>query len=595
MQINSVDNLGQIKTLVDLFNWRVTQTPKLVAYRQYNALTKKWESFTWAQIGSSVQAWHSALMPLDLLDGARIAILLPNGINAVCIDQASLTSGFVPVPMHSLDNPASIAYIIKDSDASVLFVSTLAEWEAIKIVGEEMPLLQYIVVTDDDVISQNDSPSPAIIHLPTWLSGGKTSNNSSATVISPEALATIVYTSGTTGRPKGVMLTHRNVVSNIKAVFARVEVLSTDVFLSFLPLSHTFERTAGYYLPIAAGSCVAFARSVALIPDDLKYMKLQEKMAQSGALTQSLFKLTETVGWRYFCHHQNLPYTKSALSWLDPVVLSFLRWLVARKILEQFGGRLRAAVCGGAPISQSLAECFLAFGVPLLQGYGMTETSPIVSCNQLDDNWPMTVGKALDNIEVRLGENSELQVHGDCVMAGYWKRPEDTQNTMTSDGWLRTGDQAKIEDGRIQIIGRIKDIIVTSTGEKISPSDLELAITADPLFEQVFVIGENRPFISVFVVLNQDVWKDLCQKNGSLKKIDTPLDSAVVQKNVLTKIQEATKSFPYYAVPRAVRISPEPWSLQNGLMTPTLKLKRKALLEHFKVEIEDIYKQRTSS
>ncbi|MBC7750772.1 MAG: long-chain fatty acid--CoA ligase [Candidatus Saccharibacteria bacterium] len=609
--MNSIESLGQTNTLVDLLNWRITQTPQLEAYRQYNASIETWQSFTWAQIGSLVQTWRNALTPLRLLEGARIAILLPNGINAVCIDQASLASGFIPVPMHSLDNPASIAYIIKDSDASVLFVSALSEWEAIKGIGAELPELQYIVVNEDDVFPQGDSNAPAIIHLSTWLSGGAPSDPLSSTVILSEALAAIVYTSGTTGRPKGVMLTHRNVLSNIKAVFARVEVFSTDVFLSFLPLSHTFERTAGYYLPIAAGSCVAFARSVAQIPEDLKlirptvlisvpriyervYVKLQEKIAQSSELTQRLFTLTQTVGWRHFCQQQQLPYDKSALDWLDPLLLPCLRWLVARKVLALFGGRLRAAICGGAPLSQPLAECFLALGIPLLQGYGMTETSPIVCCNMLDDNWPLTVGKALDHIDVRLGENDELQVHGDCVMAGYWKRPEDTEKTMTLDGWLRTGDQANLDGGRIQIIGRIKDIIVTSTGEKISPSDLELAISADPLFSQVFIIGENRPFISVFVVLNQEIWKNLYQQSNGYEKADLSLNSAFVQTTVLAKIQEATKSFPYYAIPRVVKIAPEPWSLQNGLMTPTLKLKRKALLAHFEVEIEDIYKQRTS-
>jgi long-chain acyl-CoA synthetase len=229
-------------------------------------------------------------------------------------------------------------------------------------------------------------------------------------------------------------------------------------------------------------------------------------------------------------------------------------------------------------------------GLPLLQGYGMTETSPVVSANKVVDNHPTTVGRPLKGVQVRIGELSELQVRGPGVMKGYWKRPEDTANAMTADGWLRTGDQAVIEEERIRIVGRIKEIIVTSTGEKIPPGDLELAIGADPLFDQVFVIGENRPFIAAFVVLNKGLWEALAASIG----VDaaTGLDSEPARAAVLEKIQATTRSFPIYAVPRGVRLTLEPWSIQNGLMTPTLKLKRKALNARFEAEIEDVYAAR---
>jgi long-chain acyl-CoA synthetase len=598
-----------VATLADLFDWRVRQTPENEAYRYFNSKTECWRSCTWAQVGARVRAWRSALAASCLAPGARVAVLLPNGLDAVCVDQASLAQGLVPVPMHALDNPASIAYIVKDSDASMLVLSTRAQWEAISAIGEVMPLLKLILVVDDGNFVSNYSPPPAlegVVALATWLANGGSSDNALEPLAPGGALAAIVYTSGTTGRPKGVMLTHDNILSNIRAVMARVEVRSSDVFLSILPLSHTFERTAGYYLPIAAGSCVAYARSVAEIPEDMatvrptilvsvpriyerSYMKLQVTLAQSSQLTRRLFTLTQAIGWRRFCRKQHLPCDGAPLDWLDPLLYPVLHLLVARAVLARFGGRLRVAVCGGASLSQTVAECFLAFGLPLVQGYGMTETSPVISCNTPTDNWPTTVGRPLEGVRVRVGENNELQVLGCSVMAGYWKRPADSAQAMTDDGWLRTGDQAILEGGRIRIIGRIKEIIVTSTGEKIAPMDLELAIAVDPLFEQVFVIGDNRPFIAAFVGLSRS-GLDMLSRQLKLDVSDSvKLNSALVQNAVLERIQSASRHFPNYAVPRVVRVTAEPWSLQNGLMTPTLKLKRNALLEHFHSEIDDIY------
>jgi long-chain acyl-CoA synthetase len=322
-------------------------------------------------------------------------------------------------------------------------------------------------------------------------------------------------------------------------------------------------------------------------------VKLQETVADSSHFSQRLFALTQAIGWRRFSRNQHLPNAGASSRWLDALLFAVLRPLVARKVLAQFGGRLRIAVCGGAPLSQAVAECFLALGLPLVQGYGMTETSPVVACNTPADNWPATVGKPLAGVAVRIGENQELQVRGGGVMAGYWKRPEESAKAMTEDGWLHTGDQAVMEGGRIRIIGRIKEIIVTSTGEKIAPADLELAITADPLFEQVFVTGDNRPFIAAFVVLSRAGLAELLHQLPLDTNESAALDSPLLQNAVLRRVQQASMRFPAYAVPRIVRITTEPWSLQNGLMTPTLKLKRNALLAHFHTEINDIYALRT--
>ncbi|MBU6466296.1 MAG: AMP-binding protein, partial [Burkholderiales bacterium] len=265
------------QTLPQLFSNRVALTPDAPAYRLYDLATQAWSDLSWAQTAKQVASWTQALAAMQLPAGARVAILLPNGLHAVCADQSTLAAGCVPVPLHAIDNPGSIAYILQDSDASVLIVGQAAQWEQIRAVGTAFPALRAVVVTDEDsALKLHPTPSdgPALGSLAQWL--GDAGQPLAAPVPmppGPDDLAAIVYTSGTTGKPKGVMLTHRNVVSDVQAVLERIAPTQDDVFLSFLPLSHTFERTGGYYLPIAAGCCVAFARSVALLADDLKIIR----------------------------------------------------------------------------------------------------------------------------------------------------------------------------------------------------------------------------------------------------------------------------------------------------------------------------------
>ncbi len=596
----------EINTLSELFQWRVRTSPEAAAYRQFNPEKDLWEAVNWRGIGALVGRWQSSLRQLNLPHGSRVALLLPNGVTAVAVDQGALAAGLVPVPLHAVDNPGSIAYILNDSEASVLVLRTRKEWNEIAAAGEALPNLKLVVMICEDPGGDAGNASAAqtkLAAMPSWLAA----DSGIAEPPSPQEqdLAAIVYTSGTTGKPKGVMLTHRNVMANVRSVLDQVPATADDVFLSFLPLSHTFERTAGYYLPIAAGSSVVYVRSVAQIASDLKlvrptvlisvpriyerfFSKIQENMTAARIFTRGLFALATETGWRRFCRVQKIPMQSGVPAWIDGLLWPALDLLVARKIRGLFGGRVRIAVSGGAPLSPAVAQCFIGLGLPLLQGYGMTETSPVVAANTRDDNWPDTVGKPLLNVEVRIGDTLELQVRGDNVMKGYWKRPEDTQKTMTEDGWLRTGDQAAIENGRVRILGRIKEIIVTSTGEKIAPADLELAITADPLFEQAYVIGEGRPFLAVIVVLNKEQWHLLAQAGG-FDAGQPGLNADAARKALMARIQAATARFPSYAVPRAVWSTLEPWTIQNSLMTPTLKLKRNNLQSRYQTEIEALY------
>ena len=612
----SPSDIASVQTLPQLLAYRAARTPISEAYRAFDPHTNAWVSLTWADTAQRVSTWAHALTAMQLPAAARVAILLPNGLNAMCADQSTLATGCVPVPLHAIDNPGSIAYILADCEASMLFVSQAEQWEKIQAVGTPFPALRAVVITDEDAATfkatVGSGEGPAVGSLAQWLAGAAHAG-SAPVPKAPQAddLAAIVYTSGTTGKPKGVMLTHHNVVSDVKAVLDRISPTVDDVFLSFLPLSHTFERTGGYYLPIAAGSCVAYARSVQQLAEDMRtvrptvlvsvpriyeriHAKLLEKLSPTPWKMQ-LYEAAQHKGWARFCAAQGLPAPASkdgqAAGWMSALPWPLLQALVAKPLLAQFGGRVRVAVSGGAPLSPTIAKCFLGLGLPLIQGYGMTETAPVVSVNSLDDNDPACVGKALPGVEVRIGDNRELQVRGPIVMKGYWKRPEDTAKILSTDGWLGTGDQAEIVNGRIYIKGRIKEIIVTSTGEKVPPGDLELALLADPLLEQAFVVGENRPFIACVAVLKRDEWQRLAADLGLSPQDADSLNHPSVHRAVLARIEKNTASFARYAVPRAVHLTLTPWTIENTFMTPTLKLKRNNLTAHFAEAIEGMYQK----
>ncbi|MBU0746702.1 MAG: AMP-binding protein, partial [Gammaproteobacteria bacterium] len=321
----SPSDIASVQTLPQLLAFRAARTPHSEAYRAFDPHANTWVSLTWADTAQRVSTWAQALAAMQLPTAARVAILLPNGLNAMCADQSTLATGCVPVPLHAIDNPGSIAYILADCEASMLIVSQAEQWEKIQAVGTPFPALRAVVITDDDTstfqATAASGEGPAVGSLAQWLAGAAHAG-SAPVPKAPEAddLAAIVYTSGTTGKPKGVMLTHRNVVSDVKAVLDRIAPTVDDVFLSFLPLSHTFERTGGYYLPIAAGSCVAYARSVQQLADDLRtvrptvlvsvpriyeriHAKLLEKLSPTPWKMQ-LYEAAQHKGWARFCAAQ---------------------------------------------------------------------------------------------------------------------------------------------------------------------------------------------------------------------------------------------------------------------------------------------------
>ncbi len=595
----NVISCAEAGSLPGLFRERCRRTPDGEAYRQYNAAAERWESYSWRETGALATRWQASLVHEGLEAGERIAILLKNSVEWVCMDQAAQSLGLVVVPLYTTDNPHNIAYILGDCGARLLLVGDAADWQALAPLRDRFPDLAKVLC-----VNPSTAAEAPVIPVEEWLVAE--SGDADPPDIDPHGLATIVYTSGTTGRPKGVMLSHHNILWNVEAVLELVPGYVEDVYLSFLPLSHAFERTVGYYLPIMAGSTVAFARSVPDLPEDLLtvrptvlvsvprvyervYDKLQGQLHRKGALATTLFQRAQTVGWSRFLAEQGRgdpPGMMARLAW--PV----LERLVAHKILARMGGRLRLAISGGAPLAPKLSHCFIGLGLPLLQGYGLTETSPIVTANTLQDNLPDSVGVPLPGVEVRLGANDELLVRGPNVMLGYWNDPNKTRQAIDAEGWLHTGDIARIDDaGHIYIVGRLKEIIVMSTGEKVPPGDLELALTDDPLFDQAMVTGEGKSHLVAVIVLNPETWPTVARSLGLEPDVPESLEAPELMELVKGKVTAALQNFPAYARIPAVHVTLEPWTIENGMITPTMKLKRPVIEERLSEQISRLYER----
>jgi long-chain acyl-CoA synthetase len=588
-------------TLDGLFMQRVRRSPERVAYRMYDRREECWQALTWRDMAAWVARWRSALSgESGLRAGDRVAILLRNCPEWVMFDQAALSLGLVVVPLYTDDRADNAAFILQDAAVKVLLVQDAGRWKRLAEAVEDGPSPARVVILESGrEAEQLAAGDERVVTAGDWLPVAAAEPRPREG--NPRDLATIVYTSGTTGRPKGVMLSHRNLLSNAHASLTLIDCYQEDIFLSFLPLSHTLERTGGYYLPMMAGASVAYARSVGQLASDLQeirptaliavprifervYQRLRDQIRVRPLPVKLLFDLAVRAGWRRFQHEQG------RAGW-HPLLLLWplLRRRVADQVLSRLGGRLRVTVSGGAPLPLEVARLFIGLGLPLLQGYGLTETGPVVSVNTLGSNDPASVGVAVRGVQVRIGEDRELLVRGPGVMLGYWNNHAATAQVMDPDGWLRTGDQARIEDGHIYITGRLKDILVLSNGEKVPPADMEMAIALDPVFEQVLVIGEGRSYLSALAVLNADLWAGLAREYGLDPGRPESLDDPGLLRDMLKRMRDALRGFPGYAKVRRLSLGLEPWSVDNGLMTPTLKVKRAEVVRRYADRIEAMY------
>lgn len=589
----------QAGTLAGLLQQRVQRSPDEVAYRYWHEDSECWRDLSWAAVGAAVGRWQAALAREGLQPGERVALMLKNGPEWVMFDQAALANGLVVVPLYTQDRAENVAYILQNAGVRLLLIGEQEHYDCLQPVWQQLDGLQRIVSLEPvDTAGREEA---RLVSAGAWLPDQGELKPQAGDA---HALATIVYTSGTTGRPKGVMLSHHNILWNAFQSLKRVHVEPDELFLSFLPLSHTLERTAGYYLPMMAGSTVAYNRSIALLADDLLavrptvlisvprifervYNKIHAGLAAKPPLAQRLFRLAVDTGWQRFEHGQG------RAAWSPRLLLwPLLKKLVADQVLARLGGRLRLAVVGGAPLPLEVARLFIGLGLPMIQGYGLTETSPVISVNPLENNDPRSVGCLLEGIEARIGEQEELLVRGPGVMLGYWGDETATRAIIDGDGWLHTGDKARLDNGQLYITGRLKEIIVMANGEKVPPADMEMAICMDPLFEQAMVVGDNRPFLAALLVLAPEPWRRLARELGLDPDDPEACRSSRAREVVLERVARRISSFPGYANIRRVYCQLQPWTIEDGLITPTLKLKRGEIQARFETEIESLYRER---
>ncbi len=588
---------AQARTLYGLFRERAKRNPDKLAYRNYDRDAKVWTDTSWAQMTELVARWQTALAGENLQTGDRVAISLRNCKEWVAFDQAALGLGLVTVPLYCDDRADNVAYILNDCTAKLVLIENPRLWQRLAPALKDVASLQRILVLESDQ-DEPKASEPRLRMVDDWLPAkGQLSEDKSES----KGLASIVYTSGTSGRSKGVMLSHYNMLGIAEASWKVVNVRTTDLFLSFLPLSHTFERTVGYYVAMMAGAAVAHARSVNQLAEDLVELKptvliavprifervhtrIMQQMNKGPAIKKKLFDLTVAVGWKRFEFHQGRALPSPAL-----VLWPLLNKLVAQKVMDKLGGRVRASISGGAALPPAISRVFIALGLNLMQGYGLTEFSPVASVNPEGDNQPSTIGPALPGVEAKIGEDKELLLRGPGVMMGYWNNPVATQQAIDAEGWLHTGDQAEIVNGHIRIIGRIKEIVVMSNGEKLPPADIEAAITLDPLFEQAMIVGEGKPYLTALVVLNAEQWPEVAAELGLNPNDRGVLTNPALVQKMQARVTQLLKDFPGYAKVRRITLSLEPWSVDNGCLTATMKLKRNMVVQQYAQAIEHMY------
>ena len=574
-------------------------------------------AITYIELHRSVDRLARSLRNLGIRPGGRVAILARNCPEWVVADLAALKCGAIVVPLYTTLSPAALKYIISDSGSCVVFAGDGGFFATVDSLRNELGCVREVIVFDPSGIERGKAfisfwPLVEETGENVEASGGVGAVSASASAGAesewPQSalddVATIVYTSGTTGEPKGVVLSHGNILSNAVCSRARFGLSPKDRYLSFLPLSHTFERTGGYYTTLLAGVPIAYAGDITTIIEDARtirptcliavprilekvYDEAQRKVAESSAFRRRLVEaailsLNQRVNLRY----RGRPV---------PVVLRlkclFYDAVVARKFRNIAGGKLRLIVSGAAPLDRRLAKTLTALGFNLFEGYGLTETSPSVSCTSFADNRLGPVGKPYDGVEVKIGDNSEVLVKGPNVMKGYFNKPEDTARAFDADGWFLTGDQGRFDrHGNLIITGRIKELIVTSYGKNVAPVPIETAIKESDYIEDVMLYGDREKYLVAVVVAQRGAVERYARDNGmEAACYEELLQTPAVRALIGSEIDKATANCSSYEKVKAFTVVSEGFSVANDLITPTLKLRRVKVAEKYRDAIEIMY------
>jgi len=562
-------------------------------------------------VGERVRRLALGLQELGIQPGERVAIFSENRPEWAIADFACLTALLTDVPLYPNLPPDQAAYILNDSGAVAIFVSDAAQAAKIAEVRGKCTQLRHVITFAaephagaDHTIAEVEARGGAVDD-----EERRARYRQYALAVKPDDLATLIYTSGTTGEPKGVMLTHDNLYSNVMLAAVQIPFAGKDVCLSFLPLSHIFERMAGHYLMFQVGCSIAYAESMDTVPIDMQtvrptivlsvprlyekmYARVLENALSGGAVKKRIFFWARAVAERW----ADVKLAGGTPRGLLALQYRIAQRLVFSKLQQRTGGRLRYFVSGGAPLAPEINKFFYAAGLVILEGYGLTETSPVIAVNTPSQFRIGTVGKPVYGVEVMIASDGEILTRGPHVMKGYYNKPEATREAIDADGWFHTGDIGELRDGFLAITDRKKDIIVTAGGKKIAPQPIENALKTNKYISQAVVIGDKRKFPVVLVVPN---WEQL-EKWARIKNLlwteraqllEMPIVHAKIEKEVAGKLVGLAK----FETPKKVAVLEHDFSIDSGELTPTLKVKRRVIDKTYRDVIDRLYQDESAA
>ncbi|HUY20537.1 MAG TPA: long-chain fatty acid--CoA ligase [Candidatus Binataceae bacterium] len=562
---------------------------------------KAWRGYSWNEIGAAASRLRAGLVGAGIKPGDRVAILAENSPQWVIADQAVLGMGGVVVPLYTTIAAEETAHVLNDSGARLIAVKGAESLRKILALAPSIPKLERIVMLDSEAAPETGAAAPPVATLAAM----SAASPMAAIDGRREDLATLIYTSGTTGPSKGAMLTHGNLIGNCEGSLNALELDQRDVVLSFLPIAHSFERTAGYYTVTMCGGTIAYAEGLSQIAQDLQsirptvflvvprllevvYNRVMRSVDEASGARRRLFHSALGIGKRAAAYRHRGATVPPHLA----LAMALFRRLVFGRIRAIFGDRMRYLISGGAPLPVEIFEFLSAAEVPIYEGYGLTEAGPVVSVNLPGRTRIGTVGRPLVNVEVKTAGDGELLVHGPNVMKGYFGREDETREALDGDGWLLTGDIARIDnDGYIAIVDRKKEIIVLSGGKNVSPANLETRLSNDPYIAQVCIVGDRRKHLAALIVPDFEQLAEQLRRDGIAAKPPADLINEKALKALFQRrIREFNRTLADFEAISAFTLIADPFSQDNGELTPTLKLRRRVVMAHYREQIEAMYR-----
>jgi long-chain acyl-CoA synthetase len=553
-----------------------------------------WKPIMGRTMYGRVRALVAAMESWGVRRGDRVVIMSENRWEWPVVDFACMALGAVDVPLYQTLTADQAGFMLRDSGSKIAFVSTLEQYEKIVNAGE-LPALERVVVFDDGDFANALNLSKLLESAP-QLEARDAAFDAKLGETKPEELATIIYTSGTTGDPKGVMLTHKNICDNLHHSTDDLNLVKDDSVISFLPLSHALARHLDYAI-YAHNGVLAYLPGFDRLPVAMKEVKPTIFLA----VPRVFEKVRQGVeGKAHGIQKRILNWAvKQGRAQKDVIVAGrepgSIFWKIANKVVfskirEAFGGNTKLFISGGAPLGKETTDWFLSVGIRVFEGYGMTETSPVIARNTFAGYRPYTVGTVVPNLETRLAEDGELEVRGTAVFAGYWGQEEATKKEFTPDGWFKTGDIAKVEDGFLSITDRKKELMKTSGGKYIAPQPVESRLKVDALVGQAALIGDQKKFVSVIISPNFDALEKWAKENGVAAGDRAKLvQDAKVQQVYKSIVGKANEGLAHHEAIKKVAVVPDEWTVESGELTPSLKLKRRVINEKYKDRISALY------